>query len=636
MSEVQRSGGLSFKGFYARRIRRLFPALAVVVIVTCLLAVVALLPIADQPQDFAEAAVATAVYVSNIHFWLNSPGYFDPSTDVLPLLHTWSLSVEEQFYLAWPPIILAVVALARRLHWPFERTLLVLAVAILAVSLAWCVYRTHVDPAAAFFLLPARAWELATGAVLAIWLPGVATRRPVAGTLCSAAGVIAILASVLVLHEDMAVPGHLMVAPVFGTGLIILGGHLADRNPVQAALSTRPMVMIGLLSYSWYLWHWPLLAFARAYELDSRNLARDFSIALLALLIAYLSYRFVENPIRHGRPGPFRRDGATLGAGLVVTLVICVSAGLLALWARHAEQSPRYALLAAAKNDRPPLRSACHQHDPFEGLAPAAKCIAGGRDRAPRLLLWGDSHADQLSPLMQAFGASSPATPVLSRSFSRCPPASVDIWNDPREEAACLAFNAAVLAEARSLRGQGLQGVVLSARWLRLFGAPRLYPTDAGPGLAGRGLDSPELAAALESTVRKLTMAGLQVLVVAPIPEMPYDVPGCIARRGTGRCDLQRTAVRGAEARRPGAAGRHAGPQSRHESSRFHRRIVRLGQLLRRARRDRHVSGRPPPDRDRESPPAAVRARAAAGSCGRLIRSSERVRVVKDDSRRLE
>ncbi len=565
-SEVRASGGLSLTGFYARRIRRLFPALAVMVIACCLLAVAMLLPITDQPQDLAESAVATALYLSNVHFWLNSPGYFDPSTDILPLLHTWSLAVEEQYYLVWPPIILGVIALARNRKWPFETTLLALATVVLAASLAWCIHRTHSDPGAAFFLLPSRAWELATGAILAIGLPHIAQRsRPVIGTLCSAVGLAAIVAAVVLLHDDMALPGYLTIAPVFGTGLVILGGHLAGRNPVQAILSTRPMVFIGLLSYSWYLWHWPLLAFARAYGLDTRNLPRDLTLAMLSLLVAWLSYRWVENPIRLGRPGPFQRDRSTLKAALGITLAIGISAGLLTLWARQAERSPQFAELAAAKIDVPPLRSRCHQHEPFERLAPAAPCIAGARDRPPRLFLWGDSHADQFSPLMQAFAESSPETPVLSRSMSRCPPAVVHIWRDPREEAACHAFNAAVMAEVTSMRGAGLRGVVLSARWLRLFGAPRLYTTDTGPRLHGSGLDAPGNLAALEETVRRLTTAGLAVIVIAPLPEMPYDVPGCIARRGTGRCDLPRAA---AEEQRREVLSRLAAMQARHPGMR--------------------------------------------------------------------
>jgi hypothetical protein len=162
---------------------------------------------------------------------------------------------------------------------------------------------------------------------------------------------------------------------------------------------------------------------------------------------------------------------------------------------------------------------------------------------------------------MQAFAASSPATPTLSRSFSACPPMRVGHFNDPREAAACREFNAAVLAEARSQQAGGLDGVVLSARWLRIFGAPRLEPTAAGSRLVPGGLDAPERAADLEKTVEQLTSAGLRVLIMAPLPEFPYDVPGCIARRGAAGCNLRRSEV---EAQRRDVLALLAGIGARH------------------------------------------------------------------------
>jgi peptidoglycan/LPS O-acetylase OafA/YrhL len=543
VAEIRRSGALSLRSFYARRIRRLFPALVVVVMVSCLIGAVALLPVFGQQQDLGRSAIATALYVSNFHFWMNFPGYFDQSSELMPLLHTWSLSVEEQFYLAWPMIIIAVMLLARRQCWQFERILMALTAGILVVSLAWCIRTSQDNPTAAFYLLPSRAWQIATGAMLALWLPSIARKRPFTGALCSVVGIIAIVAAAVMLHEDMAVPGYLAVSPVFGTALIVMGGHLAARNPVQAILSTRPMVMIGLLSYSWYLWHWPLLALSRAYELEEHDPARDLGVAILSLLFAYISYRFVENPIRYGRPGLFGRDGTTLAAGLCISLAICLAAAALIARANHVASRPEYEVLAAAREDRPSLRSACHQTIPFEALTPAVKCIAGERDRTPKLLLWGDSHADHLSPLMQALAASSPSTASLARSFPRCPPFAFYKKRDPRDEAACQSFNAAVLAEARTLSTRGLNGVILSGHWLRVFGAPRLHQVRTTPGNANSALRSPELASSLAETVEQLTEMGLHVVIVAPFPEMPYDVPNCLARRGPDRCNVERSVV---------------------------------------------------------------------------------------------
>ena len=225
------------------------------------------------------------------------------------------------------------------------------------------------------------------------------------------------------LLDDRGVPRLLPLCLSSGPRWSLPGGGIAPRNPVTLALATRPMVFLGLVSYSWYLWHWPILALARAYTLEDTGLARNLALAAVSLALAYASYRFVENPIRFNRPGPFRRTETTLLAGLVISIAMCVPAGALGLWARYsAINNPRYARLVAATNDRPPLRSACHQNPPFLGLAPPGKCTAGDRSRPVTIELWGDSHADHLSPLLQAFADSPPSTAVLVRSFTGCTP----------------------------------------------------------------------------------------------------------------------------------------------------------------------------------------------------------------------
>jgi len=541
-AEVKRTGTLSLRGFYARRIRRLFPALVVMVLATCLLGAVILLPVFGQQPELGRSAIATSLYVSNFYFWLNAPGYFDASADLMPLLHTWSLAVEEQFYIGWPLLILAAMAVARRGRRNVDEVLKPLVLAILAASLAWCIVQTRSAPTAAFFLLPARAWELATGAALALWMPALAQKRPLAGSACSLAGLAAIVAAAVALRRDSAFPGYLAALPVFGTALVILGGQLAERSPVQRLLSTRPMVGIGLLSYSWYLWHWPLLSLVRAHELKMHDPVRDAGIVLVALLAAYASHRWVENPIRYGRPGPFRRDSTTLAAGVAASLVIIAAAALLVVRSAQEAGRPTLTALSAARADHSPLRERCHQDLPFKELAPAGACTVGQRGRPPSLLLWGDSHAEHLSPLIQAFAESHPSMPALVRSFSRCPPLADFANADRRVEESCRAFNAAVLAEARALHARGLRGVVLSGRWLRV-------------------LTSPEAAQSLATTVSQLVKSGLRVVIVAPIPEPPYDVPGCLARMTPERCDLPRSV---ADAQRAGAMRLLAGIEARY------------------------------------------------------------------------
>lgn len=542
-SEIRLTGTVSLQAFYARRIRRLFPAMIVMVVATCVAGAFMLLPVFGEQQGLGRSAIATALYVSNIFFWLNSPGYFDSSAELMPLLHTWSLSVEEQFYLIWPPMVVILLFAGRRLGWKFDRSILCVVLAILLMSFAWSFHETALDPVAAFYLLPARAWELATGAALALWLPGLSSTRAVLGSVCSAVGIVAIAASVVVIDKFTAFPGYMAAVPTMGTALVVLGGHLAERNPVRAMLSMRPVVLVGLLSYSWYLWHWPLLALARAYALAEHDPFRDIAVVVASFLVAYVSYRYVENPIRFGRPGPFRSDRSTLAVGFVACVVTCLPAAVLIAAANRTAKLPSFVTLQAAKDDRPPLRSACHQELPYVGLRPAEPCTSGQPGRASSLVLWGDSHADQMSPLMQAFAESSPMTPILSRSFARCPPFSHYPKQDARDEAGCDAFNAAVLEEITVLRTRGLRGVVLSARWLRVFGAPSISQVRIGPGAVNRGLKHAELAESLLETVDRLRQLGLRVLIIAPMPEMPYDVPSCLARRDPQECNVRRDII---------------------------------------------------------------------------------------------
>jgi hypothetical protein len=227
-----------------------------------------------------------------------------------------------------------------------------------------------------------------------------------------------------------------------------------------------------------------------------------------------------------------------------MSLTMCVPALALAAWAaatRGADQ--QLAPLAAAKAERGSLRDACFQEVPFERLTPVTNCIAGSTDSPPVLVIWGDSHADQLSPLMQALAATSPDTPVVVRAFAACPPLAHYPDPNPRERVACSAFNAAVLAEISELSTRGLRGVVLAGRWLRVFRAPQLRQMDSDPAGLVPALKAPGLAESLEAVVEQLSSLGLKVLIVAPIPEMRYDVPYCLARRAPSDCDVERSVI---------------------------------------------------------------------------------------------
>ncbi len=541
--EAETRGRISLSSFYARRIRRLFPALMVVVVVTLLLGAVWLLPVFSEQTDLAKSAIATAFYVSNVYFWRFTGDYFGAPAELEPLLHTWTLAVEEQFYLFWPVLIIGVSWFARSRGADFKRLLLVVIAILFVVSLVIGVSQTAAHPRAAFYLMPARAWEFAAGGILALVLPRQGRSVAGAGWL-AALGLLLIVGAALYLNDRAPFPGLNALYPTLGACGVIAGGALNQDSPAVRFLTTRPMVLIGLWSYSWYLWHWPLLAISRANALQNPDLPTDLGIGVVSLFAAAVTYYCIENPIRYKRPGPFSKPVSTLWMGAVISVLIAASAAMLALSARHVGREPRYAAAEAARYDTPPLRRACHQDDPFRGLADRSRCIMGNPAKV-RAMLWGDSHADHLSPLMQAYVAEQGSIGMIHRSYSSCRPLETKAGEVMELTSGCLEFNEAVQKELVELRTQGLKGVVLSAMWITLY-KDKVKAFSAGPPAFGNPPSTAQAdyaTHAVDEIVSKLVSEGLRVLIVAPTWIMPHRVPQCLVRHNNEECSAQRAPV---------------------------------------------------------------------------------------------
>ncbi|SNR66859.1 acyltransferase family protein [Paracoccus sediminis] len=300
------AGRFSLLEFYARRSRRILPALFVVIACTIPPAFLLMLP--SQFQDFSQSVAAVTVFSSNILFWKES-GYFAAAADLKPLLHTWSLAVEEQYYVLFPLMLLGLWRLGARL------ALMVLG-AIFAASLIASQILSARAPDANFFLLPSRAWELLAGSLCAIWI----LKRGRSGNApASTLGLALILGSIFLYDGNTPFPSLYALAPVGGTALVIL---FADgRTPVGRLLSMRGPVFIGLISYSAYLWHQPLFALARLASPDHPPMAVMMALAALSIGLAYLSWKYVEQPARH-HPWPIRRVlGATVAASVLFAAV---------------------------------------------------------------------------------------------------------------------------------------------------------------------------------------------------------------------------------------------------------------------------------------------------------------------------
>lgn len=321
VNEHARTGRVSFARFYARRARRLLPASAVVIVGTVIAGSYWLEPL--RLRDLGTDAVASSTFVANFVFAGRDTDYLQSTLPPSALQHFWSLSVEEQFYMVWP-------ALLALLLWRRGRSVRRATIGILVVvasSFAVGVWQTSVAQPWAFFGLHARAWELGIGALLAMSWPWIATLRSNVRGVLAWIGVVAIVASVFVIHEGMRFPGVVAVLPVLGATLALMGGDDARFGPV--CVLRHPVAQyLGSRSYSLYLWHWPILIIGEAALDQAPNPIERIGLLALAFVGAECSYRFVENPIRHS-PRLARRQITSLSLGIALVVVGATSGILL-------------------------------------------------------------------------------------------------------------------------------------------------------------------------------------------------------------------------------------------------------------------------------------------------------------------
>ncbi|HEX4431750.1 MAG TPA: acyltransferase, partial [Frankiaceae bacterium] len=331
VADVERTGKVSFREFYARRARRILPAAILALLVTLFVSYLVLPPL--QIPGAARDAVAAAVFVANFRFAAQSTDYLGAHAAPTPFQHYWSLSVEEQFYLVWPALLHVAAVLGRRR----ARAVMTGLMAVIAAgSLAACVLLTHSSEPTAFYLLPSRAWELAFGGLLALaGSPLVRLPRP-AAALLGWAGLAAIVWSVFSYGGATAFPGWAATVPVLGAAALIASGTRsggAARHGPTGLLGTKPLQSLGRVSYSWYLWHWPALVLGAVLLGD--GVATRIAMVALSLGLAYLTQRLVEDPVRRAR-GLLRAPRATITAGVALS----AAAALIGVFAIQSAPRP--------------------------------------------------------------------------------------------------------------------------------------------------------------------------------------------------------------------------------------------------------------------------------------------------------
>jgi peptidoglycan/LPS O-acetylase OafA/YrhL len=504
-----RDGTFSFARFYQRRAKRILPALFAVLGFTLVAAMLLLSP--AEAEELGRGALAATLSASNILFWATT-NYFAGKSSMNPLLMTWSLGVEEQFYLV-VPLLLAGLSHVRR-SWILPAAL---AVCGASFAFAWAELGSH--PMLVFYMLPARAWELGAGVALAVAeadrgevVP--ARRASVAGI----AGLALMLAPMFLIKATTPFPGPAALATVVGTAMVIaVPASWVNRS----VLSLAPLVFVGRVSYSFYLWHWPLLAFAHVVYGGDVPRTMAFAVIGLAFALAVVSYFLIEQPFRRSRRagGPLlMRYALVSSVMLAVCMAMWASGGAawrfpeLARMERAADKLRADPCLAGYGRDAPTLTTACRSAGPNDS----------------EVALWGDSHAAALAPGLRA-AAGAQRLGFVELAKASCPPMVSATHASPRIPmlgAECSRFNARVFDLLRT--DARIRVVVLNGEW-----AGYLYqdwqdgwlaPEAAGASKPLKASDSRALfAASLEKTISALEASGKRVVVIDDVPGFEAD-----------------------------------------------------------------------------------------------------------------
>lgn len=508
-----RAGTFTLKGFWERRLRRILPPLFVMV-VGCMVAGWFLY----LPDDFAmlgKEAAAQAIFSSNILFYKEA-GYFDRESLLKPLLHTWSLAVEEQFYLFFPPALLWFwIKKPRRVGWFLAM--------VAAVSFLLCALVLPNNDELVFYMLPFRAWELLAGALIAFYPDRIkAPSGKVSASLLAFAGLCGVLVPVFLYDEDTLFPGWTALPVCLGTALLIWL-HGQRSTWLCAVLSVRPLVFIGFVSYAWYLWHWPALVFVQY------NPFVDFTPALAEFCLAgsfgmaVLSWKFVETPIRKGVILSSPKQlyiAAFLALALMGGLGWTIYQGK-GLPSRLPERVAKYAL---GITDTNPMRGQCDKVRPSKIDADEVCITPEGKEGPIDFILWGDSQADAIAPLFFALSEQYDRKGIVltHHGCESILDFKKSSWSDGYD---CNPFNRSVF---EYIKRHNIKHVFLISGWSSWMWQDHKKKDTVLTGESPEGYDT-AVASGLARTIDRLREIGAHVYLPMDVPYVAEDPPRLLA-----------------------------------------------------------------------------------------------------------
>ncbi len=505
-------GTFSFAGFWERRLRRILPGLFAVV-----LTVFAAGWVVFMPKDFAGVGyqvAAQSIAASNFYFEAIR-GYFDTKEEIKPLLHTWSLSVEEQFYFVFPVIMF--------LLWRFARVRLVLACWIIAiVSFLFSAWTVFDDLEKTFFFLPFRAWELMMGALLALHT-SPKTIGPKAMNIAGVVGLLLVLGSGIFYSSKLTFPGAAALPPCLGAALIIWSGR-DHATFVARLLSCKACVFVGLISYSFYLWHWPILSFGKYVLQGNFDKEEKIICVVISFILAWLSWKYIEKPFR--RPGGVLKTRRALFIAAFAALATMGAGGYYVLSTDGVPARFSPTVLQYAEKEISPFRKACARTK-YERIAADDLCQTNPESGVtPNFILWGDSQADAITPAFVTMSQAHHKNGYFAFKHG-CPPImGIDSPDSGGSKHSCSDFNNEVW---KFVQRHKIKNVFLVANWGGWLNNKTMFFEDESwyPAYAEK-FENMRLAGT-QRTIGMLLENGIKIHILLNNPAMRFDPPRALA-----------------------------------------------------------------------------------------------------------